>query len=134
MVSRVSDELDARTGRGLNCAKILIIGLAYKKNIEDTRESPSLRLIELLEKRGARCDVHDPFVPEIPRTREHPTLMGRRSVPLKWDIVSEYDAVLIATDHDAIDYKTLAIHAKLIIDTRNACARAGAIGQNIVKA
>jgi UDP-N-acetyl-D-glucosamine dehydrogenase len=134
VVSRVSDELDARTGRGLNCAKILIIGLAYKKNIEDTRESPSLRLIELLEKRGARCDVHDPFVPEIPRTREHPTLMGRRSVPLKWDIVSEYDAVLIATDHDAIDYKTLAIHAKLIIDTRNACARAGAIGQNIVKA
>jgi UDP-N-acetyl-D-glucosamine dehydrogenase len=134
VVSRVSDELDARTGRGLNRARILIIGLAYKKNVEDTRESPSLRLIELLEKRGAHCDVHDPFVPEIPRTREHPTLVGRRSVPLEWDIVSKYDAVLIATDHDSIDYKTLAIHAKLIIDTRNACARAGAIGKNIVKA
>ena len=134
VVSRVSDELDARSGRGLNSSKILIIGLAYKKNVEDTRESPSLKLIELLEKRGAQCDVHDPFVPEIPRTREHPTLVGRRSVPLNWDRVSEYDAVLIATDHDLIDYKTLAIHAKLIVDTRNACARAGAIGKNIVKA
>ena len=135
VVSRVSDELDARTGRGLNCAKILIIGLAYKKNVEDTRESPSLRVIELLEKRGARCDVHDPFVSEIPRTREHPALAGRRSVPLEWDTVSKYDAVLIVTDHErTIDYKTLAIHAKLIVDTRNACARAGAVGPNIVKA
>lgn len=134
VVSRVSDELDARSGRGLNSSKILIIGLAYKKNVEDTRESPSLKLIELLEKRGAQCDVHDPFVPEIPRTREHPTLTGRRTVALNWDRVSKYDAVLIATDHDSIDYKTLAIHAKLIIDTRNACARAGAVGKNIVKA
>jgi UDP-N-acetyl-D-glucosamine dehydrogenase len=134
VVSRVSDELDARSGRGLNNSKILIVGLAYKKNVEDTRESPSLKLIELLEKRGAQCDVHDPFVPEIPRTREHPTLMGRRSVPLDWDRVSKYDAVLIATDHDSIDYKGLAMHAKLLIDTRNACARAGAIGKNIVKA
>lgn len=134
VISRVSDELDARSGRGLKGAKILIIGLAYKKNIDDTRESPSLKLIELLEKRGAYCDVHDPFVPEIPRTREHPALTGRRSVPLKSDIVSKYDAVLIATDHDSIDYKALATHAKLIVDTRNACARAGMVGQNIVKA
>ena len=134
VVSRLSDELDAQSGRGLNGAKILVIGLAYKKNIDDTRESPSLKLIELLERRGALCDVHDPFVAVIPRTREHPTLTGRRSIPLKSDIVSKFDAVLIATDHDSIDYKALAMHSKLIIDTRNACARAGVVGLNIVKA
>jgi UDP-N-acetyl-D-glucosamine dehydrogenase len=134
VVSRVADELDARSGRGLRGAKILVIGLAYKKNVDDTRESPSLKLIELLEKRGAHCDVHDPFVPVIPHTREHSTLAGRQSVALESDIVSSYDAVLIATDHDVIDYKRLAINAKLIIDTRNACARAGAVGGNIAKA
>ena len=134
VVSRVADELDNRSGRGLRGAKILVIGVAYKKNVDDTRESPSLRLIELLEKRGAHCDVHDPFVPVIPRTREHPTLMGRRSVPLDDGSVSKYDAVLIATDHDSIDYKALATHAKLVIDTRNACSRAGATGPNIAKA
>jgi UDP-N-acetyl-D-glucosamine dehydrogenase len=134
VISRIADELDARSGRGLRGAKILVIGLAYKKNVDDTRESPSLRLIELLEKRGALCDVHDPLVPVIPRTREHPTLMGRQSIPLNYESVSKYDAVLIATDHDAIDYKALAAHAKLIIDTRNACSRMGAAGQNITKA
>ena len=134
VVSRVADELDSRSGRGLRGANILVIGVAYKKNVDDTRESPSLRLIELLEKRGAHCDVHDPFVPVIPRTREHPTLMGRRSVPLNDDSVSKYDAVLIATDHDSIDYKALAAHAKLVIDTRNACSRVGVTGPNIAKA
>jgi UDP-N-acetyl-D-glucosamine dehydrogenase len=134
VVSRLADELDARSGRGLSGAKILVIGLAYKKNVDDTRESPALRLIELLEKRGAVCDVYDPFVPAIPRTREHPTLTGRRSIQLEYDSVAKYDALLISTDHDAIDYKALAAHAKLIVDTRNACARAGAEGRNIAKA
>jgi UDP-N-acetyl-D-glucosamine dehydrogenase len=134
VVSRIADELNARSGLGLRGARILVLGLAYKKNIDDTRESPSLRLIELLEKRGALCDVHDPLIPVIPRTREHPSLTGRKSVPLEYDRLSEYDAVLIATDHDAIDYKALAVHAKLIIDTRNACSRAGASGRNITKA
>ena len=134
VISRVADELDARSGRGLRGAKILVIGLAYKKNVDDTRESPSLRLIELLEKRGALCDVYDPLVPVIPRTRDHPTLSGRQSITLEADSISTYDAVLIVTDHNSINYKALAKHAKLIIDTRNACARVGASGQNIAKA
>ena len=134
MVSRTVDELNARTGRGLNGAKILVIGLAYKKNIDDTRESPSFKLIELLEKQGAVCEVHDPFVPTIPSTREHPSLAGRRSVALNREVISEYDAVLITTDHDSIDYQLLVKSAKLVVDTRNACARAGAVGANIVKA
>jgi UDP-N-acetyl-D-glucosamine dehydrogenase len=134
VVSRVADALNTRTGRGLNGAKILIIGLAYKKNIDDTRESPSLRLIELLEKQGAVCEVHDPLVPTIPNTREHPSLAGRPSVALNHEIISQCDAVLITTDHDAIDYQLLAKSAKIVVDTRNACARAGVVGSNIVKA
>ncbi len=134
VVSRIVDELNARTGRGLNGAKILVIGLAYKKNIDDTRESPSFKLIELLEKQGAICEWHDPFVPTIPSTREHSNLAGRRSVALNHEVISEYDAVLITTDHDSIDYQLLVKSAKIVFDTRNACARAGAVGSNIVKA
>ena len=134
VISRIVDELNARRGRGLNGTRILIIGLAYKKNIDDARESPSFKLIELLEKQGAICDVHDPLISEIPCTREHPHLAGRRSVVLSHEAISEYDAVLIATDHDSIDYQLLAKSAKILIDTRNVCARAGAVGSNIVKA
>jgi len=108
--------------------------LAYKKNIDDTRESPSFKLIELLEKHGALCDVYDPFVTTIPRTREHPDLAGRQSVVLNNEVISSYDAVLITTDHDSIDYQLLVRNAKIVIDTRNACVRAGALGPNVVKA
>lgn len=134
VVSRIVGELNARTGRGLKGAKILVIGLAYKKNVDDTRESPAFKLIELLEDQGAVCGVHDPFVPAIPRTREHPKLAGRRSVILNSASISQYDAVLIMTDHDSIDYGMIVNSAKLVIDTRNACARSGATGPNIVKA
>jgi UDP-N-acetyl-D-glucosamine dehydrogenase len=134
VVSRIADELDARAGKGLNGAKILILGLAYKKNVDDTRESPAFKLIELLEKRGAACDVHGPFVPVIPNWREHPTMAGRKSVPLDPAGVAGYDAVLIVTDHDSIDYVNLSKSARLVVDTRNACGRAGAVGEHIVKA
>ena len=134
VVSRVVDELNTRTGRGLNKAKILVIGLAYKKNISDCRESPSFKIIELLEKQGAACDVHDPFIPTIPPTREHPDLAGRRSVALNSKTIAGYDVVLIMTDHDSIEYRLVVENAKIVIDTRNACARAGAIGANVAKA
>jgi UDP-N-acetyl-D-glucosamine dehydrogenase len=134
VVSRIADELDARAGKGLNGAKILVLGLAYKKNVDDTRESPAFKLIELLEKRGATCDVHDPYVPVVPRSREHPDMAGRKSVPLDASRVAGYDVVLIVTDHDSVDYVSLAKSARLVVDTRNACARAGAVGAHIVKA
>jgi UDP-N-acetyl-D-glucosamine dehydrogenase len=134
VVARLARELDRRTGRGLNGAKVLVIGVAYKKNVDDTRESPSFKLIELLEQRGASCDVHDPYIPEIPPTREHAALAGRRSVPLDSPSVAKYDVVLIATDHDAVDYKAVVSAAKLVVDTRNACARAGAAHSNVIKA
>jgi len=134
VVDRVAEALDRQQGRGLSKAKILVMGVAYKKNIDDMRESPSLRLIELLEARGATADYHDPHVPVIPPTREHANLTGRASVALSADAVKGYDAVLIATDHDAVDYKTLVAAARLVVDTRNACAKAGISGDHIVKA
>lgn len=134
VVARVSEELNRRTGRGLKGARVLVVGLAYKKNVDDTRESPSLKLIELLEKQGSACDVHDPFIPVIPPIREHPRLVGRKTVPLDAKMIAQYDVVLIATDHDEVDYRTLVGAAKLVVDTRNACARAGVTGANIAKA
>ena len=80
MVERLAEALDRRLGKGLTGAKILLLGLAYKKNVDDMRESPSLKLIELLEARGATVDYHDPYIPVIPKTREHAELAGRRSV------------------------------------------------------
>jgi UDP-N-acetyl-D-glucosamine dehydrogenase len=134
VVDKLARSLDDRAGRGLRNAKILIIGIAYKKNVDDTRESPALKLIDLLEGRGAIVDFYDPHVPVIPITREHGGMAGRRGV--SWDAkrLSTYDAILIATDHDAVDYAELCRSASLIIDTRNACARAGYVGNNVVKA
>jgi UDP-N-acetyl-D-glucosamine dehydrogenase len=134
VVDRVAEALDRSAGKGLSRAKVLVMGIAYKKNIDDMRESPSLRLIEILEQRGATTDYHDPHVSVIPRTREHATLTGRKSVTLCDPSVAAYDVVLIATDHDAVDYKALVKAAKLVVDTRNACAKAGTTGGNVVKA
>jgi UDP-N-acetyl-D-glucosamine dehydrogenase len=133
VVDRLARALESRAGRGLDGARILLLGVAYKRNVEDLRESPSLALIELLRGRGAAVEYHDPHVPEIPRTREHPGLAGLRSLPWDADLLPGYDAVLIATDHDGVDYAALAARARLVLDTRNACARAGAAGPNVVK-
>jgi UDP-N-acetyl-D-glucosamine dehydrogenase len=134
VVAKLGEFLDRKCGRGLCGAKILILGVAYKKNIDDMRESPSLVLIELIEKRGASVEYHDPFIPVIPTTREHAALAGRKSAPLTPETIAGYDAVLVATDHDCIDYASVVKNARLVIDTRNACARAGASSDNVVKA
>jgi UDP-N-acetyl-D-glucosamine dehydrogenase len=134
VVDRLAQELDRRMGRGLRGAKILIVGVAYKKNVEDVRESPAFKLMELIERRGATTSFHDPFVPVIPKLREHPEFSGRKGVALSHEVVAGFDAVLIATDHDAIDYAALCAGAKLIVDTRNACARAGVTSDSVVKA
>jgi UDP-N-acetyl-D-glucosamine dehydrogenase len=132
VINELAKHLDARTGRGLKDARVLVLGVAYKKNVEDIRESPALRLMELLEERGAQVAYYDPHVPVIPDTRHYRTLAGRPSE--KWGDFSGYEAVLIATDHDEIDYAGLAKTAKLIIDTRNACRRAGITRENVVGA
>ncbi|HEY8070531.1 MAG TPA: nucleotide sugar dehydrogenase, partial [Methylocystis sp.] len=134
VVTELARALDATVGRGLNGARILVLGVAYKKNVDDTRESPALRLMEMIEARGAEVRFYDPFVSVIPETREHKSLSGRRSEA--WDVagIGSYDAVLVVTDHDEVDYTALAKHAKLIVDTRNACRRAGVTSANVVPA
>jgi UDP-N-acetyl-D-glucosamine dehydrogenase len=134
VIMRLAEALDRSANRGLSGARILIAGLSYKKNIEDTRESPSLKLIRLLEQRGAVADYHDPFVAEVPKTREHPELAGKLSTELRPNTVGSYDAVIIATDHDSIDWNLLVTHARLVIDTRNVCARNRIRGAHIIKA
>jgi UDP-N-acetyl-D-glucosamine dehydrogenase len=133
VVNRLVEAVD-RSGRAFSGSKILILGVAYKKNVDDMRESPSLKLIELIEARGARVDYHDPHVPEIPMTREHANLAGRRSVGLHAEALTDYDAVLIATDHDSVNYSLVVENAKIVIDTRNACARAGILDPRVIKA
>jgi UDP-N-acetyl-D-glucosamine dehydrogenase len=134
VVDRLAEALDKRAGRGLAHSRILILGLAYKKNVDDIRESPSFKLIELMEGRSAHVDYSDPFVPVIPVTREHAPLAGRRSIELTPANVATYDAVLISTDHDDVDYHLVVESAKMIIDTRNACGKAGIVSERIVKA
>ena len=134
VVDRLAEALDRRTGRGLNGARILVVGLAYKKNVDDTRESPALTIIELLEARGARVAYHDPLIPVIPPTREHAGLAGRRSVPLEPAPLADVDAALIVTDHDAVDYAALLEAVPLVVDTRNVTRRLGAHAERIVRA
>jgi UDP-N-acetyl-D-glucosamine dehydrogenase len=134
VVDRLARALDQRSGQGLRGAQILVLGVAYKKNVDDMRESPALRLIELLEERGASVRYHDPHVQEIPRTRNHPTLAGRRSVELTPAEVTASQAVLIATDHASVDYALVAEHAALVVDTRNAFGARGLPMAKVVKA
>ncbi|MGE5511489.1 MAG: nucleotide sugar dehydrogenase [Bacteroidota bacterium] len=134
VVSKLTEALSSRQQRAMNGARILLLGIAYKKNVDDMRESPSLVLIEMLEARGAKVDYHDPFIPEIPITREHGNLAGRKSLALTPGAIAGYDAVLIATDHDNVAYDLVVKHARLVLDTRNACAKAGLTDSNIVKA
>jgi UDP-N-acetyl-D-glucosamine dehydrogenase len=134
VVGKLEEALDRLLAIPLGRSRILILGLAFKKNVSDIRESPALKLIELLEARGARVDYHDPYVPEIPETREHRALKGRRSMALDAALIADRDAVLVATDHDSVNYGMIAANARLIVDTRNVFARNGLSGERIVKA
>lgn len=106
--------------KAINGSTILVIGLAYKKNVGDDRESPSYSFLEKLSEKGASVDYHDPYVPVVGPTREHPSCTGMQSVDWSQEQLERYDLVLISTDHDCIDYHELASWAPLIVDTRNA--------------
>lgn len=134
IVDVLAQSLDSKLAKGLNGAKILICGIAYKKNVDDMRESPALKIIELLEHRSATISFYDPFVPKIPMTREHADLAGRESVAWSDQITADYDVTLIITDHDDVDYAAIVEYAPLVIDTRNACRKAGVDTDNIVRA
>jgi len=123
VIERTMDALNDQ-GKALKGARVLILGLAYKKNIDDLRESPSIRLIELFREKGAQVQYHDPYCPRMKEMRNQPKYMlEMESVPLE-TAVAEVDVVVIATDHDCIDYQKLVRDAKLVIDTRNATRNA----------
>jgi UDP-N-acetyl-D-glucosamine dehydrogenase len=118
-------------GKSIKGAKILIIGIAYKKDVDDPRESPSLKLIDLLLQKHALIDYHDPFIPTMPQTRRYQFDM--QSIPLTPKNLALYDAVLIATDHSDLDYESIITHAPLVVDTRNAI-KGGNYGDKLVRA
>ncbi|HBF31245.1 nucleotide sugar dehydrogenase [Rhizobium sp.] len=134
VVEKLAEALDRKAGKALSRSRVLVMGLAYKKNVPDIRESPSLRLMELLLERGAEVSYHDPFIAEIPKTREYSHLKGRRSIDWDQQTLSSFDVVLIATDHDTVDYQALADWCPLIVDTRNTFARRQIAGQTVIKA
>jgi UDP-N-acetyl-D-glucosamine dehydrogenase len=133
VIDGIAKTLDVHSQRGLAGSHILVMGAAYKKNIDDMRDSPSLHLIEILLRRGAKVDYHDTYVPVIPRLDEFPNLDGYRSVPISPESLARYQAVVIATDHDGVDYEMVGSYANLIIDTRNVFGRLGLAADNIVK-
>jgi UDP-N-acetyl-D-glucosamine dehydrogenase len=127
IAGRVAVELSKRGGPPVSGAKVLILGIAYKRDVEDTRVSPALAILKRLEAMGAVCDFHDPYFPVMPLTRDDPDLAGRRSVALTAEAVAGYDAVLVATDHTRVDYALVARSARLLLDTRNAFAARGVV-------
>ncbi|GAB4489884.1 MAG: UDP-N-acetyl-D-glucosamine 6-dehydrogenase [Thermodesulfovibrionales bacterium] len=120
VVEKLVEALNQR-GRSIKSARVLVLGLAYKKDIDDVRESPSLKLVTLLQKRGARVDYNDPHVPRTHTMREYDLRMA--SVPLSAAMLKRYDCVLIATDHSAYDYRFIVRHSRLVVDTRNATGK-----------
>ncbi|MCS0503438.1 nucleotide sugar dehydrogenase [Ancylobacter mangrovi] len=134
VVDRLAEALDMQGGRGLSGARILVLGAAYKKNVDDVRESPALKLMELIDERGGLCEFHDPFVAALPPTRRHQRLSGKRSIDLTAEGIAGFDAVLVATDHDEVDYALVAAHARVLVDTRNVFARFGLAPAGLVKA
>lgn len=134
VIARLREVLDRQAGIGLSRARVLIVGIAYKKNVSDMRESPSMRLMSLLQELGATVDFLDPHVPEIPQMRDYPEFAGKRAVDPDGVAGTGYDAVLISTDHDAVDYAALCGLGLPVIDTRNAIARRGLPEDNVTKA
>src|SRR5271157_2815160 len=108
--------------KSLKGAKLLILGVAYKKDVDDLRESPTLKIMEILQKRGAAFDYNDPYFPHLHKMR-HYDYSHMKSVPLNAPTLANYDAVIIATDHSSYDYAAIVDGAKLVVDTRNATRR-----------
>ena len=126
VVENVMEALSQR-GKALCGSRVLVLGLAYKRDIDDLRESPSLTIIELLQKRGAQVEYNDPFVPSVGRGRKY--ALNMTSTPL--DRIPEFDCVVIVTDHSQYDYPAIVAKAQLVVDTRNATRGIGAA--NIVR-
>ena len=121
VVARCTGAL-AASGKKLSGSRVLLLGVAYKADVDDDRESPAYALWKIFEHAGALVDFHDPHIPVIRPSREHAELAGRASVPLTPENLARYDLLVLVTAHRAVDYARIAEHARLIVDTRNAFA------------
>jgi len=128
VIEKVADALNAH-GKAVRGSKILVLGVAYKKNVDDPRESPSIELMEILEEKGATIAYSDPHIAVFPRMRKH--FFDLKSLELTAETLSAYDCVLIATNHDQFDYALIKKHSKLIVDTRGVYPEAA---PNVVRA
>lgn len=128
VVGKITEALNERA-RAIRGSRVLVLGIAYKKNVDDMRESPSVELMELLVKKGAVVEYSDPHVPVFPKMRQHH--FDLKSVPLTPESIAGFDFVVLATNHDAFDYELIARHARLIVDTRGVYLQPAA---NVVKA
>jgi UDP-N-acetyl-D-glucosamine dehydrogenase len=131
VVSRLEEALGERGVKPAD-ARVLVLGVAYKANVDDLRESPALAVIDLLRNRGVDAAYHDPYAPALPRTRKYD--FGLTSAELSPEAVREYDAVVIATDHTSVDYDMLFREARLVVDARGVARRLGYAGDNVVTA
>jgi UDP-N-acetyl-D-glucosamine dehydrogenase len=131
VVDRAADALND-DGKAVKGSRICVLGVAYKKDVDDPRESPAFEIMEMLAARGAKVTYSDPHVPTLPRMRKH--ALRQESRPLTADFLAAQDCVLIVTDHTAVDYPLVVRNARLVVDTRNATAGCSLEGARIVKA
>ena len=120
VVEKVREELDSRFKRSLNGSRILLIGLSYKKNVNDLRESPSLIIMESLLSKNSLVDYYDSHISTIPKLGDYASLEGMGSISLTQETLKKYDAVVICTDHDNVDYDFIVQNSRIVVDTRNA--------------
>ena len=132
VVTALAEALSQQSRLALNGARVLVLGVAYKKNVNDIRESPGLEILDLLQARGADARYHDPFVPEIGKTRRHPNLAGMTSAPL--DDLKAYDAALVIADHTDIDYRRIAETIPVVIDSRGTYRQWPELAEKITRA
>ena len=121
VVEAIATALNSKK-KSLNGAKLLILGVAYKKDVDDLRESPTLKIMQLLQQRGVEIDYNDPYFPQLHKMR-HYNYENMKSVPLSPQTIGSYDGVVIATDHSSYDYASIVDAAKVVVDTRNATRR-----------
>jgi UDP-N-acetyl-D-glucosamine dehydrogenase len=131
VITKTTEALNEHS-KSLKGSKVLVLGLAYKKNIDDLRESPSIELIELLRQKGAKVDYNDPYIPRTHKQRRHNLRMASKKLSAK--MLAGYDVVLISTDHSDYDYNWIVKNAKLVVDARNATAAVRGAGKKVVKA
>ena len=133
IVERVSSCVRELLNTDIVSTRPLLVGLAYKKNVDDVRECPSVSILKKLELLGAKVDFFDSYVTKIPVTREYSDLAGRESIEWSVSNISKYQLAIICTDHDGVNYQEIVDNVSLVFDTRNVLERHRIKGKNIIK-